>query len=137
MLDGRVEWFTQLTVGCTSYSWRRARQAGPSTREQRSVALYPQRHQVLRTNARSGPGRECSQDWSLGKGGRVWQTWKTRLTNPTEQKAGKTIFLRVPCSQSAGMGTHSHQLDLEAEVGRAHLLQTSLVVTAGGRQHGA
>ena len=49
---------------------------------------------------------------------------------PTEQKIGKTIFLRIPCSQSAGTGTHSHQLDLEAEVGRAHLSQPSLVARA-------
>ena len=56
---------------------------------------------------------------------------ETGSPTPTEQKTGKTIFLRIPCSQSAGMGTHSHQLDLEAEVCRAHLSQTSLVVTAG------
>lgn len=55
---------------------------------------------------------------------------ETGSSTPVEQKIGKTIFLRIPCSQSVGTGTHSHQLDLEAEVGRAHPPQPSLAVRA-------
>lgn len=105
----------------------------PALREQSSVALYPRRHQVLRTNAPDLVLVECSQGWSLGKGGGglCVADMETGSSTPIEQKIGKTIFLRIPCSQSVGTGTHSHQLDLEAEAGRAHPPQPSLVVRAG------
>ena len=54
----------------------------PALREQRSVGLYLQRHQVLRTNAPHLVLVECSQDWSLGKGGVMCDRHGNWLTNP-------------------------------------------------------
>lgn len=54
----------------------------PALREQRSVGVYPRRHQVLRTNAPDLVLVECSQDWSLGKGGVMCGRHGNWLTNP-------------------------------------------------------
>ena len=54
----------------------------PALRKQSSVALDPRRHQVLRTNAPDLVLVECSQGWSLGKGGVMCGRHGNWLINP-------------------------------------------------------